>query len=54
MIVKTYINFNLLTEVQINKFYGSGTATVISKEYITEDYEQSDFKLFDENMDHLD
>jgi hypothetical protein len=54
MIVKTYINFNLLSEDQINKFYGSGTATVISKEYITEDYEQSDFKLFDENIDHLD
>ena len=54
MVVKTYINFNLLSEIQISKFYGSGTATVIPKECITEDYEQSDFKLFDENIDDLD
>jgi hypothetical protein len=54
MIVKTYINFNLLSEDQIKKFYGSGTATVISKEYVTKNYEQSDFKLFDENIDYLD
>ena len=49
MIIKTYINFNLLSEEQINKFYGSGTATVIAKEYITDDHSQSDFKLIDEN-----
>jgi hypothetical protein len=54
MIVKTYINFDLLSEEQINKFYGSGTATVISKEFISENFEQSDFKLLDENIDHLD
>ena len=54
LIVKTYINFSLLSEEQINKFYGSGTATVISKEFITENFEQSDFKLLDENIDHLD
>jgi hypothetical protein len=49
MIIKTYINFDLLSEEQINKFYGSGTATVIAKEYITDDHSQSDFKLIDEN-----
>ena len=54
MIVKTYINFSLLSEEQINKFYGSGTATVIPKEFITENFEQSDFKLLNENIDHLD
>ena len=53
MILKTYINFSLLSEEQINKFYGSGTATVISKEFITENFELSDFKLLDENLDHL-
>ena len=48
LIVKTYINFDLLSEEQIDKFYGSGTATVLSKEYITEDHGQADFKLVDE------
>lgn len=48
MIIKTYINFNLLSEKQINKFYGSGTATVLLRECITDDHSQSDFKLIDE------
>jgi len=34
---------------QINKFYGSGTATVLPRECITDDHSQSDFKLIDEN-----
>ena len=54
IIVKTYINFMLLSEDQINKFYGSGTATVIPKEFITENFEQSDFKLLDESTEYLD
>ena len=48
MIVKTYINFDLLSEDQIDKFYGSGTATVLPKEYIAEDHVQADFRLVDE------
>ena len=48
MVIKTYINFNLLSEEQINKFYGSGTATVLPSECITDDLSQSDFKLIDE------
>jgi len=48
MIIKTYINFNLLSEEQINKFYGSGTATALPRECITDDHSQSDFKLIDE------
>ena len=48
MIIKTYINFNLLSEEQINKFYGTGTVTVLAKEYIADDHSQSDFKLIDE------
>jgi len=48
MIIKTYINFNLLSEEQINKFYGSGTATVLPRECIADDHSQSDFKLIDE------
>ena len=36
------------SEEQIKKFYGSGTATVLPKEYIADDHSQSDFKLIDE------
>ena len=49
LIVKTYINFDLLSEEQIDKFYGSGTATVLPKEYVAEDHGQTDFRLVDEN-----
>ena len=51
MIIKTYINFNLLSEVQINKFYGSGTATLLPEEFLAEDESQADFMLFDEYLD---
>ena len=48
MIIKTYINFNLLSEDQINKFYGSGTATLLPEEFLVEDERQADFMLFEE------
>ena len=48
MIVKTYINFSILSEEQIEKFYGSGTATALPKEFIAEDHNQTDFKLAEE------
>jgi len=48
LIVKTYINFDLLSEEQIDRFYGSGTATVLLKECITDDHGQTDFKLAEE------
>ena len=51
MVVKTYINFKLLSEKQINKFYGSGTATLLPKEFLAEDESQADFMLFDEYTD---
>jgi hypothetical protein len=54
LIVKTYINFDLLSEEQIDKFYGSGTATVLPKEYVTEDHGQADFRLVDEYEDSAD
>ena len=54
MIIKTYINFNLLSDEQINKFHGSGTATVLPSECITDDHSQSDFKLIDENEESPD
>ena len=51
MIIKTYINFNLLSEEQIIKFYGSGTATNLPEEFLAEDEAQADFMLFEEYTD---
>ena len=51
MIVKTYINFKLLSEDQLNKFYGSGTATFLPAEYLADDENQADFVLFEEYAD---
>lgn len=51
MIIKTYINFNLLSEDQINKFYGSGTTTLIPEEFLAEDESQADFMLLEEYTD---
>jgi len=48
LIIKTYINFDLLSDVQIEKFYGSGTATILPKEYIAQEQSEADFKLIDE------
>lgn len=51
MIIKTYINFDLLSEDQLKKFYGTGTATHLSEEFLAEDGGQADFMLFDEYTD---
>ncbi len=51
LIVKTYINFDLLSEEQLLKFYGPGTVTTLPEEYLTEDESQADFMLFDEHSD---
>ena len=51
LIVKTYINFDLLSEEQIKKFYGSGTATLLPEEFLAEDENQADFMLYDEYTD---
>ena len=51
MIIKTYINFNLLSEDQINKFYGSGTITMLPGDFLAEDINQADFMLFEENIE---
>lgn len=51
LIVKTYINFDLLSEAQIKKFYGPGTATLLPEEYLAEDESQTDFMLCEEYTD---
>ena len=53
LIVKTYINFDLLSDDQIKQFYGYGMISIISKEYSTEDVLGADFVLADEHDDFL-
>ena len=52
LIIKTYINFELLSEAQILKFYGSGTATLLPAEFVAEEGGESDFILVDEYAPH--
>ncbi len=49
LIVKTFLNFELLTEEQILKFYGPGTISIISEEFLADDFNESDFMLSDES-----
>lgn len=48
LIVKTYINFELLSAEQIRKYYGPGMITMFPKEFFAEDPGESDFILVDE------
>jgi hypothetical protein len=49
LIVKTFINFDLLSDDQIKKFYGLGMISMLPKEYATEDVFGADFILADEH-----
>ena len=51
LIVKTYINFDLLSDDQIKQFYGYGMISIIPKEYATEDVFGADFVLADDHDD---
>jgi hypothetical protein len=53
LIVKTYINFDLLSDDQIKQFYGFGMISMIPKEYATEDVSGADFVLADEHDNFL-
>jgi hypothetical protein len=53
LIVKTYINFDLLSDDQIRKFYGFGMISMLPKEYATEDVFGADFVLADEHDEFL-
>ena len=48
LIVKTYINFELLSDEQIKKFYGPGMIATFPEEFLAENAEDSDFILADE------
>ncbi|MBT5376726.1 MAG: hypothetical protein HOL15_07940 [Nitrospinaceae bacterium] len=49
LVIKTYINFDLLSDEQIKQFYGAGMISMLPKEYATEDISGADFILADEN-----
>ena len=53
LILKTYINFDLLSDDQIKQFYGYGMISIIPKEYATEDVLGADFVLADEHDDFI-
>jgi hypothetical protein len=48
LILKTYINFDLLSDNQIKQFYGSGMISMLPKEYAAKDISGADFVLADE------
>ena len=48
LIVKTYINFDMLSEEQIKKFYGPGMIHTFPEEFFANTAEDSDFILMDE------
>jgi hypothetical protein len=54
LIVKTFINFDLLSDDQIKKFYGYGMISMLPKEYATDDITGADFVLADEHDEFLD
>lgn len=52
-IIKTYINFDLLSDDQIKQFYGSSMISMLPKEYATDDILGADFVLADEYDEHI-
>ena len=53
VIVKTFINFDLLSDDQITQFYGFGMISMIPKEYTTENVLSADFVLADEHDEFI-
>lgn len=50
LIIKTYINFDLLSDDQIKQFYGSGMISMLPLEYTTENISSADFIIEDEKL----
>jgi hypothetical protein len=53
IIVKTFINFDLLSDDQIKQFYGFGMISMLPKEYATKDVLGTDFILADEHDEYF-
>ncbi len=48
LIIKTFLNFDLLSDDQIKQFYGSDMISMLPHEYTTENISGADFKIEDE------
>ena len=51
LIVKTFLNFELLSAEQIKKFYGPGMISTFPKEFLSDEIAESDFIIGDEFTD---
>ncbi len=51
LIVKTFVNFELLSATQIKKFYGPSMISTFPKEFLTDEATESDFIIGDEFND---
>ncbi|NIQ01800.1 MAG: hypothetical protein GWM98_03250 [Nitrospinaceae bacterium] len=52
LVVKTYINFEMLSPEQIKKFYGPGMIATLPEDFLAQNIKDSDFILADE-FSHL-
>ena len=50
LVIKTFINFDLLSDDQVKQFYGSSMISMLPLEYTTENISGADFIIEDEKM----
>ena len=50
LVVKTFLNFDLLSDDQVKQFYGSGMISMLPLEYTTENISGADFIIEDEKI----
>ena len=50
LVIKTFINFDLLSDDQVKQFYGSSMISMLPLEYTTENISGADFIVEDEKM----
>ena len=50
LVIKTFINFDLLSDYQVKQFYGSSIISMLPLEYTTENISGADFIIEDEKM----
>ena len=50
LVIKTFLNFDLLSDDQIKQFYGSSMISMLPLEYTTENISGADFIIEDEKM----
>jgi len=50
LVIKTFINFDLLSDDQVKQFYGSSMISMLPLEYTTENISSADFIIEDEKM----